>query len=87
MNKNEEKLYRIAVKSATQLLDASLGLIKAGNISYEDLSEVISEIKAEMNMELDNISENKKLLRNYARGRLATCEDLLIRIKNKIDKK
>lgn len=87
MNKNEEKLYRIAVKSVSQLLDASLGLIKAGNISYEDLSEVINEIQAEMNMELDNISENKKLLRNYARGRLATCEDLLIRIKNKIDKK
>ena len=57
------------------------------DISYEDLSEVVEEIKYEMNAELNNISESKKLLRNYARGRIATCEDILVRIKSKINKK
>lgn len=96
MNEPLKSLYKASIFGAIGVLDVSIGLLKLKpqelktvkeseptlEIERHDITNLILGIKKEMNEELDDLSENQKLLKNFARGRIATCDDLLIRLNN-----
>ena len=53
---------------------------KKEQLTREEVITKINEIRFEMEAELDKSNPDAKLLRNYIRGRIATCEDLLIKL-------
>lgn len=59
-------------------------LPKSNDIEIEriNLTEILNEISAEMDEEMAMLGEDDadKMLKNYVRGRKATCEDVLRRI-------
>lgn len=50
-------------------------------VEKSNLSEILNDIRSEMNGYLEETPENQKLLRNYIRGRIATINDIENKLK------
>jgi len=73
--------------AANYLLDDPIGKKKEKNaeeklkIFKTSLNQTLNDIRDEMDIEMDKLSSNEKLLKNYVRGRIATLNDLEKRLK------
>ena len=81
-------LISTAKIAANFLLDDPIGKAKEKEkeskiveIQKTKLSKVLSDIREEMVVEMEKLSPNEKLLKNYVRGRIATLDDVAQRYK------
>ena len=87
MSKNKtlkKALNKTLLTAAINILDVSAGLLaspKKELCEKVKIIEVVKTIKTEMEIEWNKTNPEAKLLRNFIRGRITTCEDILLRLK------
>lgn len=92
MNSILKELYKATLVGAIGVLDVSSNLLSTGrpreefvhrpkpSVDTDKVRQIVSNIKSEMEEEWDKCNPDAKLLRNFIRGRITTCEDILLRI-------